>query len=52
MNNVYSEYICEINKKYEHGGRLKFKINILFYGDSSRTAALRQMKFGKMKGTS
>jgi hypothetical protein len=31
-------------KKYEHGGRLKFKINILFYGDNSRTAALTQTK--------
>jgi hypothetical protein len=33
------------NQKYEHGGRLKIKINILFYEDNSWTVALKQCKF-------
>jgi hypothetical protein len=28
-------------QKYEHGGRLKFKISILFYGDNSSTVTIR-----------
>jgi hypothetical protein len=39
-------------KKYKHGWRLRIKIYILFYGDSSRTIAhepLHQTKFGAVK---
>jgi hypothetical protein len=32
---------------YDRGERSKFKIHVLFYGG---TAALRQMKFGEVKG--
>jgi hypothetical protein len=37
------------NRKYKHGGRLKFKINILFYRDNSWTVAFRQIKFCTLK---
>jgi hypothetical protein len=36
--------------KYESGERLKTKIHIPFYGDSSRAAALRQTEFGTIEG--
>jgi hypothetical protein len=36
-------------QNYKHGGRLKIKIRILFYGDKSYTVAFRQTKFGIMK---
>jgi hypothetical protein len=32
-------------QKYKHGGWLEVKIHIVFYGDSSYTTVLRQMKF-------
>jgi hypothetical protein len=43
MDSFKSDHFCE--KKYEHGGRLKVKINILFCGENSWTVALRQLKF-------
>jgi hypothetical protein len=33
MNNFYLDHFCEIDK-YERGGLLKIKINILLYGDN------------------
>jgi hypothetical protein len=36
-------------QKYENDRQLKFKINIIFYGDNSWTVALRRTKFGKVK---
>jgi hypothetical protein len=36
-------------QRYEHGGRLKIKIQVLFCGENSLTTALRQMKFGTVK---
>jgi hypothetical protein len=30
MNSFYQDHFREKNKKYEHGGRLKVNINILF----------------------
>jgi hypothetical protein len=37
------------NQKYEHGGLLKVKMNILSDGDNSWTFTLRQTTFGTMK---
>jgi hypothetical protein len=37
------------NQNYKYGRQLKFKIHILFYGESLWTLALRQMKFRAMK---
>jgi hypothetical protein len=37
------------NKKYERGGQLKFKVQILFCGDNSWTVAVSQMKFGTVE---
>jgi hypothetical protein len=48
MNN-FNKIIFVRNKKYEHGGRLKVKIHILFYRGNSWIVALRQMKFGTVK---
>jgi hypothetical protein len=39
-------------QKYEHGGQLKIKINILFYGDNSWTVALQQINFFRLKDCS
>jgi hypothetical protein len=36
-------------RPYEHGGQLKVKIHILFYGDNSWTVALSQKKFGTIE---
>jgi hypothetical protein len=33
-------------RKNEHGGPLKVKVHILFYGDNSWTVAVSQMKSG------
>jgi hypothetical protein len=33
------------NEKYKHGGLLKFKINVLLYGNNSWTIALRETNF-------
>jgi hypothetical protein len=42
MNTFNKAIFIKIKKKYELGWRLKVKIHILFYGNSSRTVALRQ----------
>jgi hypothetical protein len=49
VQRLISSLLLEIKKKYEFGGQLKFKIDILFYGDNSWTVALRQTKFVAMK---
>jgi hypothetical protein len=36
-------------KKYEHGGRLNVKVNILFYGENSWIVARRQTKICTLK---
>jgi hypothetical protein len=36
-------------QKYKRGRQLKVKIHILFYGDNSRTVALKKMKLGTVK---
>jgi hypothetical protein len=36
-------------KKYERGGWFEVQMHVLFYGNYS-TVALRQMKFGAVKG--
>jgi hypothetical protein len=38
-------------KKYEREGRLEVKSHILFHEDNSRTDALRQMKYVRIKKT-
>jgi hypothetical protein len=37
------------NQKYEHGGQLKVKLHVLFYGNNSQTVALRKRNFGTVK---
>jgi hypothetical protein len=39
------KYVIRPSKNANMAGRLKFKINILFYGDNSRAVALGQIKF-------
>jgi len=48
MNN-FRETILWKDTKYEHGGRLKFKIHILFYVGNSWSVALNQLKFGTVE---
>jgi hypothetical protein len=46
---TFNETIFVNDQKYGHGGRLKVKIHILFYGGNSWTTALRQMKSGAVR---
>jgi hypothetical protein len=43
---TFIETIFVKNKKYERGGRLKVKLDILFYGDNPWIVAVSQMRFG------
>jgi hypothetical protein len=50
MVNSFNKTIVLLKTKNEDVGALKVKIYVLFYGDISRTVALRQIKYGRVKG--